>query len=129
MFSATIPTDGDARVPSGVSASDMDRREYDRHAEPPLHVSCLPVGVIDVSLGGICLALSAPLKLEEPLELILTEGLCYTTQSLAATVVWQSRNRVGLRWVDPTPRETEWLQACIDRWEKDRVTVVIANKL
>jgi hypothetical protein len=128
MSVVTIPSRFNVTISSAHAPDGPDRRVHDRHAQPPLYVSCLPGGVVDVSVGGICLALGAPVPPQELSELIVTDGLCYTTQTLEAEIVWRSGSRVGLRWVDPTPAEVEWLRECMERWQEDR-SAVVANPI
>ena len=126
MSLATVPA---AFRFSAIADRAPDRRVHHRHPEPPLHVSSLPGGVTDVSLGGICLTLGAPVPAQELSELIVTEGFCYTTQTLAAEVVWRSGNRVGLRWKDPSSDELKWLRESMELWQEDRLSGVVANPL
>ena len=129
MSLASVPSRIHTPLPAAITSCGPDRRVHDRHAQPPLHVSCIPGGVTDVSLGGIGLTLAAPVPAHTLCELIVTEGLCYTTQTLAAEVVWRSGNRVGLRWIDPSAGELKWLRESIERWKVDRASAVTASPI
>lgn len=87
-----------------------DRRRFARIAGPPAVVSGDWTRVFDISLGGICLEGSKPVKPGDTVDLIITDEDCFHTAMIEAEVVWKRGSKVGLRWVGTDERQREWLE-------------------
>jgi len=96
-----------------------DRRQHPRIVHPPVHVSGPRVAINDVSLGGVHLIGAGPAEVGERMELILTDADTHYTETLEAEVMWRRRDAAGLRWVNLTDRQAEWLEQRIDSWTAD----------
>ena len=94
-----------------------ERRVFARVEEPPLYASGLWATVHDVSVGGICLSLDTPVVPGAQYDLILTDGAAPYTAEIRAEVVWYRKDRAGLRWVDPSPEQQQWLVERFVEWE------------
>ena len=95
-----------------------ERREHLRIPAPPVLVEGQWIGVYDIGVGGICLAQATPVERGARFDLTVTDGLVYNAQRLQAEVMWYSRGRVGLRWVDLTDDQRRWLEERSREWER-----------
>lgn len=95
---------------------DGEKRRFPRIPEPPLHMNGIWGTVLDVSLGGCCIAASEKLRPGARYELIALDTFQYSNHDLRAEVIWCAEGRVGLRWVDLSPEQEEWLRSRIDVW-------------
>ncbi|HEU4753238.1 MAG TPA: PilZ domain-containing protein [Armatimonadota bacterium] len=110
-----MPTTDDQQPPG--RSGDPERRRQPRLSDrPPLDVSGVPATVHDISRHGICLIVDAPLAEGERHRLRLTDALDESSRTMDAEVVWNSGNRAGLRWVDPTPGDDQWLLERFQTW-------------
>lgn len=96
-----------------------ERRIHPRLVNPPVHVSGPRVSINDVSLGGIHLIGAGPAEVGERMELILTDAETHYTETLEAEVMWRRRDAAGMRWVNLTERQTQWLEQRMDCWTAD----------
>ncbi len=103
--------------PSELSSSGRsERRSFPRLEDPPLHLSGIDGAVIDVSLGGMGIAVPRQLRVGERYEVVLTDDLLKISQCATVMVVRVNLTTVGLQWVDATPEQMQWLRECILRW-------------
>ena len=94
-----------------------ERRSQPRVSDrPPLQVSGLRAVVHDVSRNGICLIVPEPVARGERFRLQLTDTLDFCSRTMDSEVVWFSHNRAGLRWVDLTPADDQWLLERFQAW-------------
>jgi hypothetical protein len=99
--------------------SGANRRQFPRIEEPPLHVSGVWATVDDVSCGGVCLKVPQPVARGSRLPLILTDAHMYFSQEVEAEVMWCSGPRAGLRFVNLTDDQQEWIEQRLLAWERD----------
>jgi hypothetical protein len=83
---------------------------------PPLLVEGLPAVVHDVSRNGICLILESPIAHGERFLLTLTDALDRSSRQMEAEVVWRAGERTGLRWIDLSPENDQWLFRRFQSW-------------
>jgi len=100
-----------------------ERREHPRLPSPPLDVGGLWARIYDISLGGICLILNAPLKVGDQYGLVLTDGM-FQAQDIHSEVVWSHGSSAGLRWVDLSPEQENWLREQFSREPGLRVALL-----
>lgn len=103
----------------GAPRAVAERRQHPRLVNPPVHVSGPRVSINDLSLGGIHLVGAGPAEVGERMELILTDAETHYTETLEAEVMWRRRDAAGLRWVDLTERQTQWLEQRMATWTAD----------
>jgi hypothetical protein len=104
--------------PTAKSSPDSEgsRRTHPRIAAPPLVISSFNATVMNVSLGGACLMTNQPLEVGDEYELIATDGVFFYTVELKGRVVWAREGRIGLKWVDSTEQQVQWLSERFDAW-------------
>jgi hypothetical protein len=110
-----------ALLAGAESDGPAERRRHPRLPNPPLEVNTEGrLAVQDISRGGICLAAGQPLAVGSCWELILTDGILFFTQTMAAEVVWYRAGVAGLRWLDLDERQQQWLEERFRQWERER---------
>jgi hypothetical protein len=93
-----------------------DRRNATRVFIPPLELPECWAAVRDISEGGISLLVDRALELGECCDLVLTDAFFHTTEEIRAEVIWTCDNAVGLKWVDLTEKQAQWLHNGFKRW-------------
>ncbi len=119
--------DRDNRPEQSKSPLDEDRRLHHRHVDPPVWVSGPSVVVKDVGLGGISLECEHTARPGDRYELILTDAVFHYTESLEAEVTWCTPDALGLRWIDLTTRQWDWLVTRLDHWIANRQHLVVSR--
>lgn len=106
-----------SRIPGSPQAeTGEDRRQEDRAGgSPPLTVLGLTAVVHDISRGGICLAGEGLLPGNE-LDLALRDETDGTEMRARAEVVWLQDGKAGLRWLNLTPEQDQWLMMRFQLW-------------
>jgi hypothetical protein len=125
---ALQPEEPDDRMAPVLDTGDDERRAHLRIPAPPVLVEGQWIGVYDIGMGGICLAHAAPLRRGMRVELTVTDGLVYNSHCLTAEVMWCSRGRVGLRWVDLSEEQREWLEERCREWERAALTAQVRRR-
>lgn len=100
---------------------EVDHRQYDRIAAPPMIVTNGDAVVVDVSEGGLCLELRSAEPASGAYYLTLTDGLFCLGSDLRAEVRWQRGNRVGLEWTGLGRDARRFLSNCFARWAHERI--------
>lgn len=93
-----------------------DRRNASRVFIPPLELPECWAAVRDISEGGISLLVDRALELGECCDLVLTDAFFHTTEEIRAEVIWTCDNAVGLKWVELTEKQAQWLHNGFKRW-------------
>lgn len=93
-----------------------DRRAGNRVFIPPLELPECWAAVRDISEGGISLLVDRPLELGEICDLVLTDAFFHTTEEIRAEVIWSCDNALGLKWVELTEKQAQWLHNGFKRW-------------
>ena len=83
---------------------------------PPLSVDGVAGCIHDVSRHGFCLVTDADVSPGAVLDLLLRDERDRRTCGVTAEVVWRCGERAGFRFVDWTPEQDAWLQACFVSW-------------
>lgn len=93
-----------------------NRRSSSRVFIPPLELPECWAAVRDISEGGISLLVDRSLELGESCDLVLTDAFFHTTEEIRAEVIWTCDNCVGLKWVELTENQAQWLHNGFKRW-------------
>lgn len=105
-----------------------DRRGANRVFIPPLELAESWAAVRDISEGGISLLVDRSLELGEYCDLVLTDAFFHTTEEIRAEVIWTCDNCVGLKWVELTDKQAQWLHNGFKRWRMRSMPVrVLGN--
>lgn len=104
---------------AGLARRGEEGRRYPRVERPPLILSGMPAVVHDVSEGGICLHTRESPPSGQRVDLLLTDAQLYHAQELRAEVMWCRPGQVGLRWVDLTRPQQEWLCGRVTEWSRE----------
>ena len=109
-----------SRIPGGAyETADSDRRNERRaDGNPPLTVLGRNAVVHDISRGGICLVAEG-LVPGASLDLALRDQTDDTELQARAEVVWLQDGKVGLRWINLTPEQDQWLMMRFQLWLAD----------
>jgi PilZ domain-containing protein len=110
--------------PGAAEEQTGETRHQKRVAAPPGALSAGWAPVENLSTGGVCLAVAAPVLPGERYGLVLTQGLLhssvapwYGAQELQAEVIWYTGGRAGFRWVELSGRQQAWLRERIQDWQ------------
>ena len=102
-----------------------ERREHPRVPNPGLEVNGIWADVHDVSLGGICLQVDAPLEPYRQCDMVLTDPGARSSRDFRAEVVWSRKGRAGFRWVELSEEQKQWLGERLEGWQATRPTVLL----
>jgi hypothetical protein len=109
-----------SRIPGAAAAEVAADRRLGRRADgnPPLTVLGRSAVVHDISRGGVCLVGEGLLPGTE-LDLALRDQTDHSEIQARAEVVWLQDGKAGLRWVNLTPDQDQWLMMRFQLWLAD----------
>jgi hypothetical protein len=93
-----------------------ERREHPRRDNADSAASSYDVTVLNISLGGVCVALDRAVQRGERYTLVLADNRVTGTLELRAEVAWTKRGRTGLKWLDVSPEQFLWLCERLGFW-------------
>ncbi len=107
-------------IPGGQAAEAEPDRRQERRADgnPPLTVLGRSAAVHDISRGGVCLV-GEQLTPGSRIELGLRDQTDETEMHATAEVIWLQDGKAGLRWLDLTPEQDQWLMTRFQLWLAD----------
>lgn len=98
------------------TAPDMGDRRHARTTGEHLEVRNLWATIENVSIGGICLRVSAPLPIGESYALVLTDRRSGESRNFVAGVMWCADGRAGLEWQGLSSELAAWLRPLLGVW-------------
>jgi hypothetical protein len=105
-------------VPENDTAAAERRLERRANGNPPLTVLDRDAVVHDISRGGICLVAEG-LTPGTLMELAVRDDTDATELRADAEVVWLQDGKAGLRWLNLTPDQDQWLMTRFQLWLAD----------
>jgi len=102
--------------PQPAAGAAQNARLFPRVFDPPLVASEFG-SVRDVSLGGLSVGLRQPASKGQVIEFILTDNDTYRTLVVQAEVMWASWRYAGLRFLELTDDQRDWLEERLPAWQ------------
>lgn len=106
------------QVPNAAEAEEThdNRRVHPRVFRPPVEISGIWGEVVDISLTGLAVTATGPLEAGTTLDLVLTDSRSHEQRWIPAEVMWSTPSKAGLRWVDLSDEDRQWLIQRFSNW-------------
>jgi hypothetical protein len=95
---------------------ERNRRLQPRVERPPVSISGVWGEVLDISLTGISVTVERGLEPGMRLDLVLMDTRSAEQRWIEAEVMWSDQERAGLRWIELTAEDQEWLVERFSSW-------------